>query len=119
MRKMMTALAITLGLSTLTLAARPADACGGYVHRTEADDAQMALRTFLGELGNRVTIGRPTVDDAQAVAMIEYDAAGQRGRRVKVRQVYRLAKRDGAWQVVDWELPLPHRASPAPTIARR
>jgi len=111
------ALSLALAAGGAAATHHAAHACGGYqMTITEPQRVQWALAAFLGELGQRVSYGTATIKGGtHAALMIESDAARGR-RRVKVRQTFRLEKRDGVWKVVDWSSPV---VAAPPMVARR
>lgn len=112
------ALAVALATGGAAATAHTAEACGGYVQVTEHDRVQWALSAFLGELGKRVSYGATVITDAsKARVTIELDGAAGGKRRAKARQTFFLEKRDGAWAVVDWSLPV--AAPAAAKVAKR
>ena len=108
------ALAVALAAGGAAATTQIAEACGGYgAYRiTEQERVQMALATFLGQLGQRVSYGAAVITDAtKARVTIEMDAAAGGKKRAKARQTFFLEKRDGAWAVVDWSVPVATRAA--------
>ncbi len=110
------ALVVALATGGGAVAARDAEACGGYVTITEGERVQWALQAFLGELGTRVSYGAASVKEGKtAQVVIQMDAAAGK-RRAKAQQTFFLEKRDGEWKVVDWSFPV---AAPVPAKVAR